>query len=309
MLKDCQAGGRFSGTVLVTEWKESPFRAKAGSFIIMMCQDCSAILPAKIWETEACHFIWLQESDVFQVEALVSEFRGALELTIEALRPVAAAEIDLTKLLPSSPVPEEVLEQRLQNLRNSIQNQSLGSLLDRILDHPTIGVLYRQAPAALKIHQPYLKGLWEHSLGVAELARSIAAGYPEMNADLLLVGALLHDIGKIFEYNFQRGISYTTDGRLLGHIVMGVELLSREITGIPDFPKDLRIKLLHIITSHHGRYEWQSPRRPKCLEAVIIHYADALEADLWQFRQAKQENSAAEWSPYIKSMERFLYLG
>jgi 3'-5' exoribonuclease len=309
MLKDCQVGGRFKGIVLVTEWKESPFRSKAGSFIAMTCQDCSAILPAKIWETEACHFNWLQETDVFQVEAAVSEFRGALELTIEDLCPIAAAEIDLTQLLPSSPITGEILEQRLQSLRKSILEKCLKSLLDRILDHPKIGVLYRQAPAALKIHQPYLKGLWEHSLGVAELTRSISANYPEVDTDLLLVGALLHDIGKIFEYNFERGISYTTDGRLLGHIIMGIDLLSREIARIPDFPTDLRTKLLHIITSHHGRYEWQSPRRPKCLEAVIIHYADALEADLWQFRRANEENSGVEWSPYIKSLERFLYLG
>jgi 3'-5' exoribonuclease len=309
LLKDCQAGGRFRGTVLVTEWKESPFRSKAGTFITMTCQDCSAILPAKIWETEVSHFNWLQECDVFQVEASVSEFRGTQELTIVKLQPVTAADIDLNQLLPSSPIPAEILEQRLQKLRNSIREQNLKSLLDRILDHPTIGVSYRRAPAAQKIHQPYLKGLWEHSLSVAELTISISANYPEANVDLLIAGALLHDIGKIFEYNFERGISYTTDGRLLGHIIMGVDLLSREIAGIPDFPSDLRIKLLHIITSHHGRYEWQSPRRPKCLEAVIIHYADALEADLWQFRRAKEGNSREEWSPYIKSLERFVYLG
>ena len=145
-------------------------------------------------------------------------------------------------------------------------------------------------------------------MGVAELAQSMSANYPEVNSDLLLVGALLHDIGKILEYNFERAISYTTDGRLLGHIIIGVDLISREMAEIPDFPRDIRTKLLHIITSHHGRYEWQSPRRPKCMEAVIIHYADALEADLWQFRRAKQENPNEEWSPYVRSMERYLYL-
>lgn len=89
---------------------------------------------------------------------------------------------------------------------------------------------------------------------------------------------------------------------------MGVDLISREMAEIPDFPRDIRTKLLHIITSHHGQYEWQSPRRSKCMEAVIIHHADALEADLWQFRRAKQENPNEEWSPYVRSMERYLYL-
>ena len=308
MLKDCQAGEKFKGTVLVTEWKESPFRSKPGSFITMTCQDISGTLPAKIWETKACHYGWLQEKDVFQVEALVSEYKGVRELSIESLRPASEEEIDLGQLLPSSPLTAEVLELRLQKLRNGIQDEKLKSLLDRVLDHPVNGALFRQAPAAMKMHQPYLRGLWEHSLGVTELAQNMAANYPEVNSDLLLVGALLHDIGKIFEYNFERAISYSTEGRLLGHIIMGVELLSREMDQITDFPTEFRTKLLHIITSHHGRYEWQSPRRPKCPEAVIIHYADALEVDLWQFRQAKRENPNEEWSPYVRSMERYLYL-
>ena len=308
MLSDCQSGGQFKGIVLVTEWKENPFRSKPGSFIAMTCQDCTGTMQAKIWETVACRFDWLNDKDVFYVEASVSEYRGAMELSIESLRPVDEEEIDLTKLLSCSPITEEILEQRLQNLRNSLEEENLKSLLGRLLDHPTIGTLFRQAPAAMKIHQPYLRGLWEHSLGVAELAQSMSANYPEVNSDLLLVGALLHDIGKILEYNFERVISYTTDGRLLGHIIMGVDLISREMAEIPDFPRDIRTKLLHIITSHHGRYEWQSPRRPKCMEAVIIHHADALEADLWQFRRAKQENPNEEWSPYVRSMERYLYL-
>lgn len=181
-------------------------------------------------------------------------------------------------------------------------------MLRRILEHPEWGKAYRKAPAAIKIHQAYLRGLWEHSLAVAEIAQGIALSYPEINRDLLVAGALLHDIGKIYEYGYERGNTYTTDGRLLGHIVLGIEMLVWAIDGIPGFPGDLRTRLLHIITSHHGRYEWQSPKRPKCMEAVIVHYADALEADLWQFRKAKTENPEEEWSPYIKSLERNVFL-
>ncbi|MHB1651559.1 MAG: 3'-5' exoribonuclease YhaM family protein [Desulfitobacteriaceae bacterium] len=308
MLKDCQAGGRFEGTILVTEWKESPFRQKQGTFITLMCQDASGVMSAKIWEPELTYLTWWPEKDVFHIEAAVTEFRGTLELAIEALRPLKEEEIDLTTLLPCSPVPEEDLEKRLQNLLQSVGHPALEALLERILEHPEWGKAYRQAPAALKIHQAYLRGLWEHSVTVAEIARGIASSYPEINGDLLITGALLHDIGKIYEYGYERGITYTTDGRLLGHIVMGVEMLTREISGIRDFPKDLRTKLLHIITSHHGRYEWQSPKRPKCMEAVVIHYADALEAELWQFRRAKEESPAEEWSPYVRSLERYIFL-
>ncbi|HWQ88693.1 MAG TPA: HD domain-containing protein [Desulfitobacteriaceae bacterium] len=308
MLKDCKAGEQFKGTVLITDWKESPFRNKRGSFVTLTCQDCSGSLPAKIWEPKTGYFDWLKEKDIFQIEASVIEYRGAVELSILTIQPVGEEKIDLNKLLPSSPFTREILEQRLQKLRDTLQDGNLKNLLDRILGHPEWGVSFRLVPAAVKIHHPYLRGLWEHSLNVTDLARSMAIGYPEVNSNLLVVGALLHDIGKIFEYNYERGISFTTDGRLLGHIIMGVDLISREIAGIADFPADLRTKLLHIITSHHGRYEWQSPRRPKYPEAIIIHYADALEVDLWQYQRAKQDNPQEEWSPYVRSMERCLYL-
>ena len=138
---------------------------------------------------------------------------------------------------------------------------------------------------------------------------SIGSNYSEVDRDILLVGALFHDIGKISEYDYERGISVTTEGRLLGHIIMGVELLSRKIDQDPDFPSELKTALLHTIVSHHGQYEWQSPRRPKSMEALIIHHADALDADLWQFRQAREKSPGDEWSPYIRSMDRYLYLG
>jgi 3'-5' exoribonuclease len=192
-----------------------------------------------------------------------------------------------------------------------MENVSEGEVKDfllRILEHPEIGLSFRNAPAAKKIHQAYLRGLFEHSVSVAEIAESISRLYPEVNRDLVITGALLHDIGKISEYDYDRGISYTTNGRLLGHIMMGVDILSQEIARMGGFPNDLRTKLLHIITSHHGRYEWQSPKRPKIMEAVIVHYADALEADLWQFRKACEENPRDSWSPYISSLERYIYL-
>jgi 3'-5' exoribonuclease len=200
------------------------------------------------------------------------------------------------------------LEARLQKLRQKIQQPQLRELLDGILDHAELGAAFRQAPAAMRVHQPYLRGLWEHSVLVAEISCNIAALFPALDQDVLIAGALFHDLGKIYEYAYERSIAITTEGRLLGHIVMGVDLLSSQIAAIDDFPKELRVKLLHIIISHHGRYEWQSPRRPKSMEAVVVHYADAMEADLWQFSNAAAGNSGEEWSPYIKSLERYILL-
>ena len=308
MLKDCKAGDRFEGTVLVNEWKEVAFRQKPGAYLSLVCQDSSGMIQGKMWNYDPQVIEWLQDQDIFRVKGSAAEYRGTLDLTIETIRRIPQDAVDLSDLLPSSPVTVEELEHRLKSLVDMIIQPELKTLLEQFLHNPIWGPAYRQAPAAMKIHQAYLRGLWEHSVKVAEIAEGIARVYPKMNRDLVVSGALLHDIGKVGEYSYTRGIKVTTKGRLLGHIILGIEMLTDEIAKIPDFPHELRSKLLHIITSHHGKYEWQSPKKPKLMEALVIHYADAMDAELFHFEQAKENHPDDEWSPYIPSMERCLYL-
>ena len=308
MLKDCKDGERFEGTLLVNEWKEVPFRQKPGAYLSLTCQDRSGMIQGKMWNYDPKVLEWLSDQDIFRIKGVASEYRGTLDLTIETIRIIPEAEVDLSDLLPSSPVPVEELETRLKSLADKITHPELKALLEQLLTHPVWGPAYRQAPAAMKIHQAYLRGLWEHSVRVAEIAVGIAGNYPKMDCDLVITGALLHDIGKIGEYSYSRGIKVTTEGRLLGHIILGIEILTEEIASIPDFSRALRSKLLHIITSHHGKYEWQSPKRPKLMEALVIHYADAMDAELFHFEQAMENHPEDDWSPYVPSMERCLYL-
>lgn len=308
MIKDCKDGERFEGILLVNEWKEVPFRQKPGAYLSLTCQDSSGMIQGKMWNYDPQVLVWLNDQDIFRVQGVASEYRGTLDLTIEKIRLIRMEEVDLSDLLPSSPVTAEELENRLKSLLEKITHSELKTLLEQFLTHPVWGPAYRQAPAAMKIHQAYLRGLWEHSVRVAEIAEGIALNYPKMDSNLVITGALLHDVGKIGEYSYARGIKVTTEGRLLGHIILGIELLTEEMAKIPDFPRELRSKLLHIITSHHGRYEWQSPKKPKLMEALVIHYADAMDAELFHFEKAKENHTEDEWSPYIPSMERCLYL-
>lgn len=308
MLRDCQAGERFEGVFLVTEWKEASFRNKPGTYVILTCQDVTGSMGGKLWEVDPQKILWLKEYDVFKMTGQVSEFRGITELAIESVLPVPEQEIDLTRLLPASPYSTENLEERLSDLINNVKEPYLNLLLNQVLINSPIAADYRRFPAARKIHQAYLRGLWEHSVKVAEIASSLCSNYPEVNRDLTVTGALFHDLGKISEYEYTKGIDFTTEGRLLGHILMGIQILSREMDMILGFPEELRTKLLHILASHHGRYEWQSPKRPKLMEALLVHYADAMEAELWQFKHAKEDHPESEWSPYLPSMERYLYL-
>ncbi|TGE38403.1 HD domain-containing protein [Desulfosporosinus fructosivorans] len=307
MLKDCKDGERFEGILLVNEWKEVPFRQKPGAYLSLTCQDRSGMIQGKMWNYDPKVLEWLNDQDIFRVKGVASEYRGTLDLTIETIR-IPREEVDLSDLLPSSPVTARELEDRLNSLLDKIKKPELKALLEQFLIHPVWGPAYRQAPAAMKIHQAYLRGLWEHSVRVAEIAIGIAGNYPKMDCDLVITGALLHDIGKIGEYSYTRGIKVTTEGRLLGHIILGIEILTEEISKIPGFSRELRSKLLHVITSHHGKYEWQSPKRPKLMEALVIHYADAMDAELFHFEQAIENHPEDEWSPYIPSMERCLYL-
>lgn len=308
MLRDCKAGERYEGIVLVNEWKEVPFRQKPGAYLSLLCQDCSGTIQGKMWNYDPKVLGWLEEQDIFRIKGVASEYRGVLDLTVETVRLIPQEAVQLSDLLPSSPISGEELEKRLQNLVDRMEQPALKELLEQILSHPVHGSAYRQAPAALKIHHPYLRGLWEHSVNVAEVAVEIAGHYPEMDRDLVIAGALLHDFGKTLEYSYSRGNKVTTEGRLLGHIVLGLELLNEEIASIPHFPRELRLKLEHILVSHHGRYEWQSPKKPKFREALVIHYADVMDAELFHFAQAKGNQPDAEWSPYIPSLERYLYL-
>ncbi|MHB8073096.1 3'-5' exoribonuclease YhaM family protein [Desulfosporosinus fructosivorans] len=307
MLKDCKDGERFEGILLVNEWKEVPFRQKPGAYLSLTCQDRSGMIQGKMWNYDPKVLEWLNDKDIFRVKGVASEYRGTLDLTIETIR-IPREEVDLSDLLPSSPVTARELEDRLNSLLDKIKKPELKALLEQFLIHPVWGPAYRQAPAAMKIHQAYLRGLWEHSVRVAEITIGIAGNYPKMDCDLVITGALLHDIGKIGEYSYTRGIKVTTEGRLLGHIILGIEILTEEISKIPGFSRELRSKLLHVITSHHGKYEWQSPKRPKLMEALVIHYADAMDAELFHFEQAIENHPEDEWSPYIPSMERCLYL-
>ncbi|MDR3600254.1 MAG: HD domain-containing protein [Desulfosporosinus sp.] len=308
MLKDCKNGERFEGTILVNEWKEVPFRQKPGAYLSLICQDRSGTIQGKMWDYKSQILMLLKDQDIFYIKGVASEYRGTLDLTIETIRIVPKEAVDLADLLPSSLITAKELENRLRIILEKITTPELKALLEQFLTHPEWGTAYRQAPAAMKIHQAYLRGLWEHSVRVAEIVDGIAGHYPAIDRDLVLTGALLHDMGKILEYSYDRGIKFTTEGRLLGHIILGIEILTEEIAKIPDFPRELRAKLVHIITSHHGNYEWQSPKRPKLMEALVIHYADVIDADLFQFEQAKENHPDDEWSPYIPSMERCLYL-
>jgi 3'-5' exoribonuclease len=188
---------------------------------------------------------------------------------------------------------------------------NLRALLQAFLDDGAFLEAYSRAPAAKAMHHVYLGGLLEHSLAVATLADDICQRYPGLNRDLLVAGALLHDIGKVNELRYARSFEYTDAGKLLGHIVIGVEMIEEKLRGIPGFPRELAILLKHLLLSHHGQYEYGSPKRPKTLEAVILNFIDDLDSKINGVRTHldKEPDSDSSWTQYHRFYDRYFFKG
>jgi 3'-5' exoribonuclease len=177
-------------------------------------------------------------------------------------------------------------------------------------DDPVLMAAYRVAPAAKGMHHVYLGGLLEHSLAVAKLVDAIVPLYGNLNRDLLVAGALLHDVGKVREMSYYRSFDYTDEGKLLGHITIGVEMVQERLAALPGFPAELGLLLKHMLLSHHGQYEFGSPKRPKTVEATILNYLDDLDSKINGIRtHIKKEGEAlGRWTSYHRLYDRYYFV-
>jgi 3'-5' exoribonuclease len=194
---------------------------------------------------------------------------------------------------------------QLLGYAREIGNPWLQQLVLSIVDDPAIAARYKKAPAAKVMHHAYLGGLLEHVVGLCGLVKQIAAHYPELDVDLLLTAAILHDVGKLDELCYTRAIGYTAEGQLLGHIVMELETVLRAIDKIPGFPAELKTVVQHLLISHHGQYEFGSPKLPMIREALAFHYMDDLDSKMAAARAAlASESGDEEWSAYSGALQR-----
>jgi 3'-5' exoribonuclease len=246
---------------------------------------------------------------VVGIRGKVSFYQGRPQLRVVSAAPVRTTAAELAYLLPTSPRDQARMERELEAIVASVRDRHLRSLLMRCLGPETeLGAAYRQHPAATRNHHAYVSGLLEHSVSVASACDRLAEHYAtqgvHLDRDLLVTGALLHDIGKIRELDPPPATAYTTAGRLLGHIVLGMQMVQREAAKIPGFPEDRLLHLQHLIASHQGKPEWDSPRVPQVLEAMVLHYADDLDAKVNQARTLLSSVAPGEWSDYDRSLGR-----
>lgn len=308
-LADAEEGQVLEGTFAVREARLMSFKNRPGNYLQLVLADPSGVMTAKVWNDAEPLHARLAPGAVVRVQGKVQAYQNTLQLVVDQVEVCPAGSYAPEDFLPVSPRPLDEMKDELRSRVNGLQQPALRRLVRAFALDAKLFQAFCRAPAAMVHHHAYLGGLLEHTLNVMKLAQGIAAGYPEVDADLLLAGALFHDIGKVKEYSWGTTIQYTDQGRLLGHIVMGVQVLDSLLARVPEFPERLRLHLLHMVVSHHGEYEWQSPKRPKFLEAYILHRADLLDADIDKFVQAKREHGGKAWSGYIKGLDRVVYLG
>jgi 3'-5' exoribonuclease len=267
--------------------------------------DRSGTIEAVMWDQAEAAAKDIGRGDVVKVNARVESYRNKLQLTLQQLRLAKPEEVDLADFLPHTKEDIGKLWAQLLEYANSITNPWLKKLVNAIVSDPDIAARYKRAPAAKLMHHAYLGGLLEHVVGLCGLAKQIAAHYPELNADLLMTVAILHDVGKLEELCYSTAIGYTTEGQLLGHIVMELETVSKAMDAIEGFPPHLKAVVQHLLISHHGQYEFGSPKLPMIREALVFHYLDDMDSKMAAVRAALAADSGEEeWSTFSPALGR-----
>jgi 3'-5' exoribonuclease len=299
---------------LVT-YKEIRQKKTGEPYLTLLLADRTGEIEAKMWDNVAEVMTTFDRDDFVKVKGLPQIYQNKPQFTIHKLRRLEDHEVEPGDYFPCSRRDPEEMFSELRGVIASVGNPHLRALLELIFADEQTASLYKRAPAAKSIHHACLGGLIEHVLSLCSLCRTVAAHYGNVDLDLLLAAAILHDVGKIEELSYQRSFSYTTAGQLAGHIIMGVQLVDRKVAMLPDFPPKLRLLLEHMILSHHGELQYGSPKIPLFPEALLFHHLDNLDSKFESMRAAierdrQPENEFTGWIPALERVvlkkDRFL---
>lgn len=284
--------------------------AKNGKpYLTLRLMDRTGEVDAKVWDNADEVGALFDRNDFLSIRAKASVYLGKMQLIVSELKRVPEETVELADFLPETERDIQAMVAELQLLIGTVKDPDLGRLLSSFFQDPELLAQYRVAPAAKGMHHVYLGGLLEHSLAVAKLVDAIVPLYTGLNRDLLIAGALLHDIGKVREMTYLRCFDYSDEGKLIGHITIGVEMLQERVAKLAGFPVELGMLLKHMILSHHGQYEYGSPKRPKTLEATILNYLDDLDSKINGIRThiRKEPDNPSRWTTYHRLYDRYFF--
>src|SRR5271169_77455 len=275
-------------------------------YLALTLGDRSGLIEAKMWDNVEDCLNAFEADDFVKIKGLLNKYKNRFQITIHKIRKLGDAEIDFADYLPKTTKDIGELWQTLAGFVGTFQNPHLKALVEAFMADPEIAEAYRNAPAAKTLHHAYIGGLLDHVVSLCRSCDLICRNYPQINRDLLLTGAFLHDIGKIHELTYNRSFSYTTRGQLLGHMIIELEMLHAKLALVPGFPDELKTLVEHLIISHHGQYEFGSPKLPMFPEALMLHYLDDLDSKMESMRAQFERESEVEtaWTSYNPSLAR-----
>jgi 3'-5' exoribonuclease len=275
-------------------------------YLALTLGDRTGQIEAKMWDNVEDSLDAFEQEDFIKVKGLVNRYKSRFQLTIHKLRKLGESEIDFSDYLSKTTKDIGELWQTLVGFVASFQNEHLKALVEAFMSDPEIAEAYRNAPAAKALHHAYLGGLLDHVVSLVRSCDLVSRNYPQINRDLLLTGAFLHDIGKIYELTYNRNFSYTTRGQLLGHMVIELEMLQAKLAQLRGFPEELKILVEHLIISHHGQYEFGSTKLPMFPEALMLHYLDDLDSKMEAMRAHFERAAGLDdaWTGYNSSLGR-----
>ncbi len=275
-------------------------------YLALTLADRTGQLEAKMWDNVEEALGTFEQDDFVKIKGLINKYNQRFQLTIHKLRKMGDSEVDFGDYLPKTTKDIDQLWATLGTFVESFQNPHLKALVQAFMNDPVIAAAYQRAPAAKTLHHAFIGGLLDHVVSLCRSCDLISRNYPDIDRDLLLTGAFLHDIGKIHELTYARSFSYSTSGQLLGHMIIELEMLQAKLAGLPGFPPELKILIEHMIISHHGHYEFGSPKLPMFPEALMLHYLDDLDSKMEGMRAQFERGPETPdgWTSYNPSLGR-----
>ncbi len=308
-LSDCS---RFENKVIVSSFvvttKQVKPKKSGEPYLALTLADRCGQIEAKMWDNVEDALDAFEQDDFLKVKGLLNKYKNRFQITIHKLRKLGDSEVDFADYLPKTTKDVDELWRTLGSFIDSFQDTYLRSLVCAFMADPEIARAYRNAPAAKTLHHAYIGGLLDHVVSLFRSCDLVSRNYPQLNRDLLLTGAFLHDIGKIHELSYTRSFSYSSRGQLLGHMIIELEMLQKKLAQIPNFPDEMKTLIEHLIISHHGEYEFGSPKLPMFPEALVLHYLDDLDSKMESMRahfEREAENDSS-WTSYNASLGRTL---
>ncbi|HYA30020.1 MAG TPA: HD domain-containing protein [Acidobacteriota bacterium] len=277
------------------------------SYLTLKLLDRSGEIEARVWERADDLARGFDKNDFVRVRGQATLYQGKVQIRVQDVIRVDESKVAAEDFLPKSANDPETMLAELQTILRAVKNPHLLALAEACFADEELMMLLKQAPGAKTIHHPYLNGLLEHTLSLLKLILKVVENYRGIDVDLLLIGGFLHDIGKVYEFSFDRAFDYTDAGQLLGHLVMEVELVTKKIDLIPDFPLELALLVKHMLVSHHGAYEFGSPKLPQTLEAVILHSLDDLDGKIQAIQAMPEKEPGSKWTAFHRAYGRSFY--